>query len=407
MILLGVALLGAYYLGKKCVNAPVSNQIPVAVRAKEPHRPDGLGAPPLHESTPSQVADQSAAVRRARIASDIEAIRSECGNAADGNWSRWLVETESYRQTLRDRIACLKEIGDSQSPIPEGHCQPLAGFGGFPLFEFGPRIHLAYLFDAKALDEFRSRRYVVAVDRWLRRRGIDLIFVPVPKMTEVYIEHFVSACPADGIVAPQARQTLLELLSADVETVDGWRLFRPVREPNPYYLFHTADTHWAPRGMQVMATELAGRIRRYQFAQVAWRQPPVVTHCEELYATDGVLYLTLDGSQRNLAGAARTKQWLRPCLTDGSAPPDDPTSPVLLVGHSYVTSFREFLIEETNLLVRTAWSPHMTTEVFTDLLREPEKLAGVKVIIWITTEQHLTEFKPLPAQIVDSVRDGM
>jgi hypothetical protein len=44
-------------------------------------------------------------------------------------------------------------------------------------------------------------------------------------------------------------------------------------------------------------------------------------------------------------------------LPDGQTPSDDPDSPVLVIGHSYVTHFRERLIKELNLLIRTHWGP--------------------------------------------------
>jgi hypothetical protein len=89
-----------------------------------------------------------------------------------------------------------------------------------------------------------------------------------------------------------------------------------------------------------------------------------------------------------------------PALWRGCRAPDDPASPVLLIGHSYMRSFRELLIKELNLQIHTRIHDDGTTEFFTDFLREPELLARCRVVVWITTEQHMAQFKPLPAPIM-------
>jgi hypothetical protein len=91
-------------------------------------------------------------------------------------------------------------------------------------------------------------------------------------------------------------------------------------------------------------------------------------------------------------------------MLDGSEPPDDPESPVLVIGNSYVVNFREQLIRELNMLVQTRAADDATTEAFSDFLRDPGVLAHVRVVVWVTTEQHMTEFKPLPKPIMDTLK---
>src|ERR1700722_7867708 len=66
-------------------------------------------------------------------------------------------------------------------------------------------------------------------------------------MTEVYIEHFVRPCPTDGIIAPHVRRMMLESVEQDVEVVDGFRLFRSLRDVDSECLYNTCNAHWAPR----------------------------------------------------------------------------------------------------------------------------------------------------------------
>jgi hypothetical protein len=73
--------------------------------------------------------------------------------------------------------------------------------------------------------------------------------------------------------------------------------------------------------------------------------------------------------------------------------------PVRLVANSYGFDFREHLIRELNLQIRTRIAGNSTAEAFGDLLRAPELLDGVRVVVWVTTEQHFARFKPLPEPV--------
>jgi hypothetical protein len=392
----------------QAVSGP-SSPAPAAVVYDQLRQDYGNGFPaPDFDSPVTEVSvDAGAAkMRRSTIASGSSAILAEC-QAAGGNWVQWEKETEPYRSQLHHRIDELKPT-NSPDPFMEAQSRPLAGLNDFPLFELGARTHINYLYDPLTLEDFRANRPVVAVDRWLRKRGIDLIFVPVPKMTEVYIEHFLDHCPSDGIVAPSARQTLRDLLEDGVETVDGWRLFRPVRKPDPDYLYNAADTHWAPRGMRVMAREVSDRIGRYEFGLKARHRLPIFTTVLAPYLIDGCrggigsgVWSALEAHQQQLAMRFQTTVTTEVQMRDGRPLTEDKNSPVMLIGNSYSVHFRDLLAAQLNMRIRIHAGDGLGTEAFSELLREPEKLDGVRVIVWITTEQHMTKFKPLPKPIAD------
>jgi hypothetical protein len=397
------------------VAAVVVDQPAAPVETPPPEKPAPVAPRPTELPSPEP---QAVAARAAVIRRDAEAIRAECKQAAGGDWERWQRETAPYRAALRARLDALKEFGDDPAARDMrglrywvGY-EALEGTNRFPLFEVRAREKLRYLWDAASLDKFRQERPVQAARAWLGRRGIDLILLVVPKMTEVYVEHFLEPSPADGIIAPHVRRTVLELLESDVEVVDGYPLFRPCRAPDPEYLYNTADTHWAPKAMKLMAREVAGRVARYGFGSKARSAPPIVKTSLGTYdiynagstvrpgtmsRLEGWWLLNEEQQKRIIPVQTRTHQHVT--LPDGSEPPDDPRSPVLLVGHSYVVNFREQLIHELNLLIRTRWTGNQTTESFADFVREPELLDGVRVVVWLTTDQHMAEFKPLPPGI--------
>jgi hypothetical protein len=342
---------------------------------------------------------------------DAGVIEAECQAAAGGDWDKWERDTAPYRASLKARIDALKDINKAQSPFPEAQQEPLEGLQGFPLFELGPREHINYLYDPAKLDAVRHDRPVVAASRWLRQQGIDLILVAVPKMTEVYIEHFVDPCPPDRIIAPHARRFLLEMLKEDVEVIDGLALFRAVRDTDSEYLYNAADTHWGPRGMRVMAKEIADRIERYKFGARARYALPIVRSKTAMFLVDDLVgrvgstnpWSVLTVEQRKRAEPAQAANEAEVRMLNGDAPPDDPTSPVLVIGNSYVLHFREQLIRELNLLTYNRDSRGQTTQAFGDFLREPEALAKCRVVVWVTTNQHFTRFAKMPEPVMKAL----
>jgi hypothetical protein len=232
-------------------------------------------------------------------------------------------------------------------------------------------------------------------------------------MTEVYIEHFLDPCPPDGIIAPHVRRTLLEMLDDDVEVVDAFPLFRAQHDTDREYLYNTADSHWAPRGMRLMANELAERIARYSFGARARSAAPVVKaepgrfyipgapiqgHVGELTGQYG--WLALTPPQQELAAKAQTLTTLQVTMPDGRNPPDDPDSPIIVMGNSYVMRFREQFIKEVNLLVDSRWACGMTTQGFQEFVRDPKTLEHCRVVVWILTEQDLPGMRPLPEVVM-------
>jgi hypothetical protein len=363
---------------------------------------DGPAPAVFREREPRALADRAESMRRTAAA-----ITAECEQAAGGDWEKWQQDTAGYRAQLGDRVAALTDVSRAATWKNSPMNEVLASLDDFPLFEIDAKKLINHLFEDDALDQFRCERPVVAADRWLRQRGIDLIFVPIPKMSEIYIEHFVNPSPTDGIIAPYVRLAQLELLQADVEVVDGWQLFRPQRYAESEYLYNTADHHWAPRGMRIMAKEIADRIERYKFGARARYASPIVQASPGPYlfrdrtgTVGGYGKTLLNAEQLKLASAAQTTTQAAVLTQNGEVPPDDPNSPVIVMGHSFIPRFREQLIKELNLLTHTRAFDHQTTESFADFVREPELLEHCRVLVWISTTQHMTRFKDLPPQVL-------
>jgi hypothetical protein len=293
-------------------------------------------------------------------------------------------------------------LGDAEARQDLARFAALDPLDDFPLVEVRAREHLHYLKDPADFAAVMQRRDIGAANRWLAARGIDLIVALCPIASEVYSEHFFSPCPPDGIVAPHVRRALLDLLESDVEVVDALPMFRAALQPDPDYLYYATDPHWGPRGRRLAVQEVAKRLQRYEFGRNARSGPPVVrvgpyipTPERELYGWDSLL-----APQRQRTAKAPPPMVREVTMTDGSVYANDPASPLALIGSSFANQFDQDLAVEANIRPRRYPFSGQTTEAFEDFLREPERLEGVRVVLWVIGEWQLAYLKPLPAPIL-------
>jgi hypothetical protein len=362
---------------------------------------------PLEEKDPREPESRAVAERAEAMRLDLERLKA----AADshGGWDAWQSLTLTCREALKARVSGLRRfpMRNDQVDSPESQTEPLAALDpDFPLFQTGAAAYASYLYDGAAFDRFRKELAPAALRRWLAAKNIDLIFLPVPKMADVYIEHFVQPCPPDGVVNPAARRAIADLLQSDVETIDAWRLLRAQRDSDAEYLYNTADTHWAPRGMRVVAKAVADRIERYRFGARARYGLPIFHANPAAYILSdhiggigpSLTWDSLSAEQQRRAEALQTTTRVDVVMRNSRPIADNPDSPVLLLGHSFIQNFKDDLARECNLLLRTHQSIGAggTPVVLFDLLREPEWLQSCRVVVWVTTLQHMTDFKPLP-----------
>jgi hypothetical protein len=374
--------------------------------------------PVLHwPDDPRQPEPHAVEARGKIMRRDADEILGECQRAANGDWEQWERATAPYRDALKAKLATLNEFTPQRAPWLDARFPPLLGKNDFPLVEVAPREFLRHLVNPACYDSLRKERPIHIARRWLQQQGIDLIFVAVPKMSEVYPDHMLDPSPPDGIIAPHVRRMLLDLLNDDIEVVDGLPLFRELRDTDTEYLYNTADAHWAPRAMRIMAKEVADRIARYRFGARARYALPIVKVTPGFNAIPGVPmegqfgttsnqygWPALSPEQQQRALAAQTTCLAQVTLQNERGLPDDSESPVLVMGNSFVPQFNHQLVKELNLLVHTRWRAAASTEVFFDFLRDPALLAHRRVVVWVATTHHLCTFRPMPKEIAASLQ---
>ena len=239
--------------------------------------------------------------------------------------------------------------------------------------------------------------------------GVDLIFAPVPKMIAVYVEHFLQPCPPTGIIAPHVRKTLLEMLEKTSKSSTACGCF-PHRDDDSEFLYNTCDPHWArgacgswPRRLPADPGCRFGSRARYALPMFTTLTAPYLI--QRYPAASAITWVGRRwGARQEIASKAQTTNHVDVRTLDGQPVPDDPASPVLIIGNSFVRNFREQLCREMNLAPNTLAGDLQSTAAFRGLLRKPQFLEHVRVIVWISTEDQMTNFTPLPEPILAATK---
>jgi hypothetical protein len=324
--------------------------------------------------------------RNKAIAGGIQLIEQECARHGNGNWNAWFAELQPFRAQLELRIKEAKAFNPQADGPFEGRRPVLEAKGDPPLFETAPADYIPYLYGPADLDAWLGKLPVLKsipdVSHWLKRKGIDLIFVPVPRATEVYPDRMVEAVPADRIVAPQMRKLALDLLRADVEVIDLLPVFLKARDENPGMLYWPADPHWSSRAQQIACREIATRLRRYSFIQEALNQPPSYQLVAVPTRPNFAGYEALTPGQKKRVDSMDYATFQLKSLRGQRTLSAD--SPVILIGDSFTNGVMQTLPKHLNMPINNASNPGQITDAIKDFVRDPSLLQKCKVIVWIS-----------------------
>jgi len=364
---------------------------PAAPRKARSARPPAATAPSRAESI--------AAARRLLL--------GQLAASGAGSWDAWSASVEPFRASLRERVAAAKPNNPDSKGYTESRYEVLESLGEPPRFEAWPSSYVRYVANAPvSTSEFLTRTAFVssieAISRWLASRGIDFIFVPVPKMTEVYPEAFVAAAPADRIVAPQMRRAIFELLERNVEVVDLLPLFLEARtRPGAPSLYQHADPHWAWEAQKIALEEIVRRLRRYPEVRKSLAAPRrfrTWTERRDLTSVSAAFgALTPEQARRVKPFLTANVEFAAPL---GETPLASEDSPIALAGDSYNNGLEGGLAARLNMPIRDLHASGGSLAPFKDLLRDPESMKSMKVLIFLVNNQALWEFPAtLPGEI--------
>lgn len=184
-------------------------------------------------------------VRRDTIAADISRIKSWLA-AHDGDWAHWTEQVSPWRKKL-DSLA-----RDSGGGLLKD---------GIFFRKFHGHV-FQELVDLK--EEASAIHMIQALHKELDQLGIDLIVVPFPFKEDVNGDLFLPGGPDDGILNPERLHVFLNLMEAGVEVVDLTEALRSSSDRKSLF-YPYQDIHPADGGIQVAATVIADRLKRYRF----------------------------------------------------------------------------------------------------------------------------------------------
>lgn len=294
----------------------------------------------------------------------------------------------------RLRFALLGDLGE----------KAILGFGGW-LF-YAPDVR--YLVEPVSSATSHGRNddplsAIIGFRDQLARKGIRLLVVPMPVKPSVYPDKLTRRFVSGGqSFSSHTLELISKLRAAGVEVSNLFETFRELREKNsqpesePYYLVR--DTHWSGKAVIIAAEEVAEHIRRLGWidpgstnydlkAVMAKRRSDVAQMVkapgiEEKYPPEDVLCYQV--VQKN----------------DGEPYHDDPHSPVLVLGDSFLRIYQKDAPTAAGFISHLAMKLRRplasivndggaSTLVRQELARRAEVLRGKQLVIWEFVERDI------------------
>jgi len=236
----------------------------------------------------------------------------------------------------------------------------------------------------------------------LKKRGIDLLLMPVPPKAAIYPEKILPDVDLHGeTAAPYLARFYEELRKREIDVVDLAPLFLQnlTNEHGP--VFCKTDTHWSGFGCVLAAQTIKEKIRdklsgqpRKDYA-AEWKEITIKGDLGDL-------------AESNIKKPEPEKIAVR-TISDkqtGAAINPDPNSPLLIIGDSHTLVFHDFLAEKSGLLdqiaYETGFAPDLigtrgsgSTSVRISLYRRARKdadyLSKKKIVVWCFAAREFTE----------------
>jgi SGNH hydrolase-like domain, acetyltransferase AlgX len=243
---------------------------------------------------------------------------------------------------------------------------------------------------------------IVDFNDQLKRRGIQLLVMPVPPKAAIYPEKILADVDLHGeTAAPFLARFYDDLRKREIDVVDLSPVFLRNRANEHGPVFCRTDSHWSGFGCLLAAQTIKEKIHEKLAGQ------PQKNYAAEWKET------TIKGDLGDLAGPDTKKPEPEKIavrtISDketGATITPDPNSPLLIIGDSHTLVFHDFLAEKSGLLDQLAYeigfAPDLigtrgsgATSVRVSLYRrarkDPDYLAKKKVIVWCFAAREFTE----------------
>lgn len=240
---------------------------------------------------------------------------------------------------------------------------------------------------------------VIDFHHQLADRGIQLLVVPVPGKASIYPERVSSRADPGKVAESSHTLEFMSLLNnAGIPTIDLFETFHQDRSTNGEHLYLSQDTHWTPEGAGLAAQVVARRVLREGWVTAGSKEygqkPVTVTRRSD------ILRMARSPSIERLFPPQQVTCRQVFESDTGNLYQDDPHSPVLVLGDSFLRIYQTdepkaagFLAHLARNLRRPVASivndGGASTLVRQQLSRNPHLLEGKKLVVWEFVERDL------------------
>jgi len=177
-----------------------------------------------------------------------------------------------------DKDLVKEVIGSTQSVMgtnDTGHIFRKNDIYNIPRQHFSPSNPEDYQYEPKDPGRtFRGSDAMTAIiqfDRQLKKRGVQLIVVPVPNSSQVYLHRLHNDIALEETVWHPWAEMMVKLLEHDIEVIDLLDLYKSYSGDNT--VLNYIDHHWGQAGLDIAAKELSHRLSRFSFDQEYYLDP--------------------------------------------------------------------------------------------------------------------------------------
>jgi len=248
----------------------------------------------------------------------------------------------------------------------------------------------------------------------LAARGVDLLFVPVPAKLAIYPEKVFGSSGGELPRLDTAVQGFLALLeSRAVTVIDLTPVFLEAKQATQEPLYLATDSHWSPTGIRIAAATIASALRsrgeRSGLPESPMRLAPLRNEVVDWRGD-------IAGMLQDLPTAIESVTLERVAERAVAAPGVGSASPLLLLGDSYLRIFEEesadlrshlerLLGTEIDQIAVDAGGPTASRQA---LARQPERLRGKRVVVWISAARLFVSglgWRPVAIPAAEPARD--
>ena len=234
----------------------------------------------------------------------------------------------------------------------------------------------------------------------LAERGIRLLLMPVPNKASIYPE--MLAARADEMTGPVNATTgsfLAKLRETGIEVLDLLEVYDQAKQtPDSPKYYLAQDSHWSPEGMRLAAEAVAGRL-----LDLGWVEKGTLeyeTRPVPVQRYGDVLRMMRVPQVEQLFEPERMNCTQVIAAETGGLYADDPNSPVLVLGDSFLQIFERDEPGSGGFVAHLAHNLGFgltsivsdggaSTLVRQQLSRKPALLKGKKVVIWEFVERDI------------------